>query len=84
MIYLRQYYYILDKNRLRTFVTIPRLQDGIPYTLATVSDNMGMNGPLLDPYPNYKLHNNNNGKNCDGISSAFRVAVCNKKYISVT
>ncbi|KAM7363837.1 L-dopachrome tautomerase yellow-e [Cochliomyia hominivorax] len=72
-----------NKNRLRTFVTIPKFQNGIPYTLATISDEKGPNGPILEPYPNYEAHNNKNGRNCDAITSAFRVAIteCNQMWV---
>lgn len=64
----------LPNGQLRLFTTIPRFVSGIPYTLATVSEQQGSNGPLLQPYPNMEWHNNN-GDNCDKITSVFRVAV---------
>lgn len=67
--------FIADKNQLRVFVTTPKLSSGIPYSLGTVSAEIGPNGPVLQPYPNLEMHNNNNGKNCDAITSAFRVMV---------
>jgi len=66
--------HFLPNAQVRVFTTIPRFVTGIPYTLATVSDEKGANGPLLQPYPNYAWHNNN-GDDCDRITSAFRVAV---------
>lgn len=64
----------LSNGKIRVFTTIPRFANGIPYTLATVSETQGRNGPLLEPYPSYSWHNGN-GENCDQITSAFRVAV---------
>ncbi|EDW01043.1 major royal jelly protein 1 [Drosophila grimshawi] len=69
-------------GQARVFTTIPRFVSGIPYTLATVSEQLGSNGPLLQPYPNFAWHNNN-GDNCDQITSAFRVAIteCNQMWV---
>lgn len=64
----------LPNGQLRLFTTIPRFVAGIPYTLATVSEEQGNNGPLLQPYPSMEWHNNN-GDNCEKITSVFRVAV---------
>ncbi|XP_036324999.1 uncharacterized protein LOC118738182 [Rhagoletis pomonella] len=66
----------------RVFITIPRFQTGIPYTLATVSDSNEANGPVLIPYPNYTWHNAN-GEDCNKITSAFRVAIteCNQMFV---
>ncbi|XP_075154153.1 major royal jelly protein 9-like isoform X2 [Haematobia irritans] len=76
-----QPHYQKNKKR-RIFVTIPRFQTGIPYTLATLSDEMGPNGPLLQPYPSYRAHNVN-GDDCDQITSVFRVAIteCNQMWV---
>uniref|UniRef100_A0A1I8PZ57 Bee-milk protein n=1 Tax=Stomoxys calcitrans TaxID=35570 RepID=A0A1I8PZ57_STOCA len=72
---------VKNKQR-RIFVTIPRFQTGIPYTLATLSDEMGPNGPWLKPYPSYRAHNVN-GDDCDQITSVFRVAIteCNQMWV---
>lgn len=56
----------------RIFVTIPRFNTGIPITLATVSEEQGPGGPLLNPYPDW---NTNENQSCNGIISVFRVAV---------
>lgn len=64
----------LPNGRVRIFTTVPRFVTGIPYTLATVSERPGPNGPQLQPYPDYSWHNNN-GDNCDQITSAFRMSV---------
>lgn len=74
--------HFMANGQVRVFTTIPRFVTGIPYTLATVSDTRGNNGPQLQPYPNYAWHNNN-GDNCDRITSAFRVAIseCNQMWV---
>ncbi|EDW85852.1 uncharacterized protein Dwil_GK23284, isoform B [Drosophila willistoni] len=71
-----------SNGKVRVFTTIPRFVTGIPYTLATVSQEMGRNGPLLKAYPSYAWHNGN-GENCDQITSAFRVAIteCNQMWV---
>ncbi|XP_060651880.1 major royal jelly protein 1 [Drosophila nasuta] len=72
----------LPNGQARIFVTIPRFVTGIPYTLATVSDEQANNGPQLQPYPNFAWHNNN-GDDCDRITSAFRVSIteCNQMWV---
>lgn len=62
------------KQPARVFVTIPRFEKGIPVTLGTVSDINTHNGPLIAPYPNYEWHKSY-GKNCDAITSVFRIMV---------
>lgn len=49
--------------------------EGIPITFGLLSNARGTGGPLLQPYPNYSW-NSNQGRNCDGLTSVFRVAVC--------
>lgn len=56
----------------RTFVTIPRFRDGVPVTLGYVVQ--GRNGSLIQPYPAYSWHRVTRS-NCNGITSAFRVAI---------
>lgn len=58
----------------RVFVTIPRFTTGIPITLGTVSNNRVDGGPLIQAYPEYSWHSSQ-GRNCDGITSVFRIAV---------
>ncbi|XP_034479946.1 major royal jelly protein 3-like [Drosophila innubila] len=74
--------HFLPNGKVRVLTTIPRFRTGIPYSLATVSDQEGPNGPQLQPYPNYAWHNNN-GDDCDRITSAFRVAMseCNQLWV---
>lgn len=54
----------------RIFVTIPRFNVGIPVTLGYLSGSHN----LIQPYPEYSWHSSH-GRNCDGITSVFRVAV---------
>lgn len=58
----------------RVFVTTPRFVGGIPATLGLVSSNRANGGPLIQAYPEYSWHSSH-GRNCDGITSVFRVAV---------
>lgn len=64
----------LPNGTVRLLTTIPRFVTGIPYTLATVSEQQGNKGPLLQPYPSFDWHNNN-GDDCDKLTSVFRVSV---------
>lgn len=54
----------------RIFVTIPRFTSGIPVTLGYIT------GPstLIQPYPSYSWHSSH-GRDCDGITSVFRITV---------
>lgn len=54
----------------RIFVTIPRFTNGIPVTLGYVAGP----GNLIQPYPLYSWHSSH-GRDCDGITSVFRIAV---------
>lgn len=54
----------------RIFVTIPRFTTGIPVTLGYVAGP----GNLIQPYPSYAWHESH-GRDCDGITSVFRIAV---------
>lgn len=58
----------------RVFVTVPRFVGGIPITFGTLTNEKVTGGPLIRAYPNYEL-NANQGRNCDGLTSVFRVAV---------
>ncbi|XP_068152724.1 uncharacterized protein [Drosophila tropicalis] len=64
-----------DEGRHRTFLTIPRLNAGTPFTLATVaaSDNEVIENPRLVAYPNMAWHLPPN--NCSGIISAMRTYI---------
>lgn len=64
-----------DEGRHRTFLTIPRLSAGTPFTLATVasSDSDVVDNPRLEAYPSRDWHISTN--NCSGIISAIRTYV---------
>ncbi|XP_036669622.2 dopaminechrome tautomerase-like [Drosophila suzukii] len=74
-----------SNGTMRLFTTIPRFVSGVPYTLATVSATNGTNGPLLQPYPSYDWHNDN-GDDCDRITSVYRVSIteCNQMWVMDT
>ncbi|XP_037964790.2 major royal jelly protein 1 isoform X1 [Plutella xylostella] len=64
----------------RIFITIPRFDEGRPMTLGTV-DERGQ----VSAYPDYQW-NNNQGQNCDGLTSVFRVAIdeCSRLWVMDT
>ncbi|CAH2037590.1 unnamed protein product, partial [Iphiclides podalirius] len=66
--------------RSRIFITIPRFDAGRPITLGTV-DEQGR----IHAYPDYSWHDNQ-GSNCDGMTSVFRVAIdeCNRLWVMDT
>ncbi|XP_037026149.1 major royal jelly protein 1-like [Bradysia coprophila] len=71
-----------DHAASRVFVTIPRFTIGVPITLGTVTSKYGPNGPLIQAYPDYNWHSSH-GRNCDGLTSVFRVAIdeCRRLWI---
>lgn len=73
---------IADQGMSRVFVTVPRLQAGVPITFGTVSRIYGTSGPEIAPYPDYSWHESH-GQNCDGFTSVFRVAIdkCNRLWV---
>ncbi|KAL0893023.1 hypothetical protein ABMA27_014679 [Loxostege sticticalis] len=66
-----------DAQKSRIFVTIPRFGEGCPVTLGTVDDQGHITG-----YPDYSWHDNQ-GKNCKGLTSVYRVAIdkCNRLWV---
>ncbi|CAD7090714.1 unnamed protein product [Hermetia illucens] len=69
-------------TRRRIFVTIPRFSTGIPISFGTVTNLPGEGGPQIKAYPAYSWHSSN-GQDCNGITSAFRVAIdeCERLWI---
>ncbi|XP_030022180.1 protein yellow isoform X1 [Manduca sexta] len=61
----------------RIFVSIPRFDEGRPVTLGTVDEQGRIVG-----YPDYSWHENQ-GSNCQGLTSVFRVAIdeCNRLWV---
>ncbi|XP_069358523.1 dopaminechrome tautomerase-like isoform X1 [Maniola hyperantus] len=64
-------------QKSRIFVTNPRFDEGRPVTFGTVDDEGFING-----YPDYSWHDNQ-GQNCDGMTSVFRVAIdtCSRLWV---
>lgn len=67
-----------DLETPRIFVTVPRFIGGIPITFGTLTNQTGAGGPQIRGYPDYDW-NADQGNNCDGFTSVFRVAVCGSK-----
>ncbi|CAK1596073.1 unnamed protein product [Parnassius mnemosyne] len=67
-------------TRSRIFVAIPRFDEGRPMTLGTVDDQ-----GRISAYPDYSWHDNQ-GFNCNGMTSVFRVAIdeCNRLWVMDT
>lgn len=63
--------YFKAQGHSRVFVTIPRFTVGIPITLGVTTIP---NGPIIQAYPDYNW-NRIKGRNCDGLTSVFRIAV---------
>ena len=64
------------KGRSRVFVSVPRFSTGVPITFGTLSGEVEAGGPVIRAYPDYSWHSSH-GRNCDGLTSVFRVAVRN-------
>lgn len=64
----------------RIFVTLPRFDEGRPVTLGTIDEQGRIAG-----YPDYSW-NANQGRNCNGLTSVFRVAIdkCNRIWVMDT
>ncbi|KYN10301.1 Major royal jelly protein 5 [Trachymyrmex cornetzi] len=68
-------------NDGRIFITMPIFfGSNMPATLATVTNTIGLGGPLLRPYPDWSWHNSS--CMCDGIVNVFRVHIqCNYIFV---
>ncbi|XP_061377138.1 protein yellow-like [Danaus plexippus] len=64
-------YYGYGTQNPRIFITVPRFDVGRPITLGTVGEDGRISG-----YPDYSWHDYQ-GKNCEGLTSVFRVAIDN-------
>uniref|UniRef100_A0A1A9WGF2 Bee-milk protein n=1 Tax=Glossina brevipalpis TaxID=37001 RepID=A0A1A9WGF2_9MUSC len=64
------------------FITIPRFADGVPYSLAMLSNVLRPNGSEFTAYPDYYWHNSH-GQDCDGITSVYRIQIdsCNRMWV---
>lgn len=70
------------RGQTKVFVTVPRFQTGVPITLGTLNGQRRNGGPVLSAYPDYSWHSSH-GKNCDGLTSVFRVAIdeCRRLWV---
>ncbi|CAK1547170.1 unnamed protein product [Leptosia nina] len=69
-----------EPEKSRIFITIPRFDVGRPVTFGTVESDGRIRG-----YPDYSWHDNQ-GLNCDGMSSVFRTAIdkCQRLWVMDT
>lgn len=65
----------VDIYKNKTFITIPRFQEGVPVTLGTVTNRRYRNNPVIAPYPSWEWQNFT-GCKPKRLVSVFRVAVC--------
>lgn len=64
------------------FISIPRIQKGVPVTLGYVTDNVSAEGnPIIAPYPNWEW---NRLGSCEGITSVFRMQVTIENFIFIS
>lgn len=70
------------RGQSKIFVTVPRFVPGVPITLGTLNGQRRNGGPVISAYPDYSVQSTH-GKNCDGITSVFRVAVdeCKRLWV---
>jgi hypothetical protein len=61
-------YFFLDGRVFLTFLGM----NGVPATLATVTDRNGPSGPLVKPYPDWSWFKKGD---CDSLTSIYRIAV---------
>lgn len=74
-------FYHKDKQGSVVFITIPRIQNGVPVTLGYVTNNVSSEGnPLIAPYPSWEW---NKLGHCNAMTSAFRVQVdsCDRLWV---
>ncbi|XP_011638273.1 protein yellow-like [Pogonomyrmex barbatus] len=74
-------FYHKAKQGSVVFITVPRIQNGIPASLGYVTNNVSSEGnPIIAPYPNWEW---NRLGHCDAITSAFRVQVdsCDRLWV---
>nr|XP_032519601.1 protein yellow-like [Danaus plexippus plexippus] len=73
-------YYGYGSQNPRIFITVPRIDVGRPITLGTLDEN-----GLISGYPDYSW-NDNQGRNCEGLTSVFRVAIdnCHRLWVMDT
>uniref|UniRef100_A0A1I8MIN4 Bee-milk protein n=1 Tax=Musca domestica TaxID=7370 RepID=A0A1I8MIN4_MUSDO len=73
-----------ENSNHRTFLTIPRLNFGVPYSLATIrnADHQTELNPKVQAYPSYEWHHSH-GTNCSAITSALRTYIdeCQRLWV---
>lgn len=70
------------RGQSKIFVTVPRFLPGVPITLGTMTGQRRNGGPVISAYPDYTWQSSH-GKNCDGITSVFRVTIdeCKRLWV---
>lgn len=70
------------RGQSKIFITVPRFQPGVPITLGTINGQRRNGGPVITAYPDYTSQSSH-GKNCDGITSVFRVVIdeCKRLWV---
>ncbi|KYN07653.1 PREDICTED: protein yellow-like [Cyphomyrmex costatus] len=74
-------FYHKAKHGSVVFITIPRIQNGVPVTLGYVTNDVSPEGnPIIAPYPSWEW---NRLGHCDAITSAFRMQVdsCDRLWV---
>lgn len=76
----------LEITEDRLFLAFPRLYEGIPITLGTVSRNTPPgSSPLISAYPNWGFHGVDRGnETCNGLISVYRIRqdTCNRLWVN--
>ncbi|EDV49228.2 protein yellow [Drosophila erecta] len=75
-------YYPPNGSPPRHFVTSPRFGQGVPFSLAYVTNVQRENGSEIQAYPSYQWHSSH-GANCDGLTSVYRIHIdaCGQMWV---
>ncbi|XP_035733690.1 uncharacterized protein LOC118446767 [Vespa mandarinia] len=69
----------------RIFISLPRLRQGVPATLAYIPRNVPLgSSPKLQPYPSWEWHSAGKGEfNCSQLISVYRTRLdrCNRLWV---
>lgn len=75
----------LEMTKDRVFVSMPRLREGVPATLASMSTRAAPgSSPVLQAYPDWSFHSSKNGNvTCNGLVSVYRIRQdsCNRLWV---
>nr|ATB56353.1 yellow-d2 [Leptinotarsa decemlineata] len=76
-------HYPNDNSATRVFITIPRLQAGVPASLGTVSNENRNGNPIVTPYPSWEWHTNPKRCKANRLISVFRVMIddCERLWV---